>query len=126
MEVRREEMPFQVIDGLEWKAAGEGDGPGRRKAHQERSDEPRPGRGSYNIYIVKPEPGSGQSGLEGSREIFQMRPRRDLRHHAAVQGVRVHLRGDHVGENAALSVHDGDGRLVTGGFDAEDEGRIES
>ena len=65
-------------------------------------------------------PRSGERLLERDRQVLQVRARRDLRHDPAVGGVRRELRGDDVREHAALAVEDGDGRLVAGGFDAED------
>src|SRR5258708_12864294 len=44
---------------------------------------------------------------------------RELRYHAAEFPVQVDLRVDDVGEDAAAVLHDGDGRFVAAGFDAQ-------
>src|SRR5260370_33500208 len=77
------------------------------------------------MYIVNTHSRTPEGLLERSRKSLQVRPAGHLWHHAAVKGVRAHLCGDHVGEDPALAVHYGDGRLVAGRLDSEDvhEGR---
>jgi hypothetical protein len=42
-----------------------------------------------------------------------------LRHHAAVTGVDVHLRGDYAGYYIGAVLDDGGSRLIAGGLDAQ-------
>ena len=50
-----------------------------------------------------------------------MRARRDFRHDAAVERVRLDLRGNDVRQDAAVSVEDGDRGLVAGSLDAKND-----
>ena len=47
----------------------------------------------------------------------------EFRHHPAVTGMLVDLRGDHVGQDLPTVANDGGGSFVTGRFDAEDKHR---
>ena len=52
-----------------------------------------------------------------------MRPRRDLRHDAAVGGMARQLAVQRLGVHPALGVDQGDPGLVAAGLDAEHDGR---
>ena len=50
-----------------------------------------------------------------------MRPRRDLRHHAAVRLVRLRLADDGLGEDSPVARDQRRRAVVAGGFEAEDQ-----
>src|SRR5260370_3666759 len=60
------------------------------------------------------------------RQALEVIAGRELRYHAAELLVQVDLRVDDVGEDAAAVFHDGDGRFVAAGFDAERQGQAAS
>src|SRR4029450_1612274 len=67
---------------------------------------------------VRPDARSASSSAAGR---FSRGARGELRHDASVGSVRGQLRGNDVGEHAAVAVEQGHGGLVAGGLDAENE-----
>ncbi len=128
LEEVREEVPLEVVHRDERQPRGGAEALGEGNAHDERAHE----AGAC---------GDGDGGEVGRRErvaaerlarlcqgLFErahdglgMLARGDLGHHAAEACMEVDLGGDDAREHAAGRVDHGDGRLVAGGFDGEDE-----
>ena len=114
-------MALEVVDADEGDAAREGERLAGREPDEERADEPGAGRRGDEADVRRrpsrprrAPPRRLPAGSPGARA-----PRSPARRRR--RGVRRDLRGDDVGEHAALAVEDGDGGLVAGGLDAEDD-----
>ena len=93
----------------------------RRKADQQRPDQTRARRRRDQADVLEADARDRQRLLEHRRKVLEMGSRGDLRDDPAVTRVGRELRGDHVGAHAALAVEDGDGCLVAGRLDAEND-----
>ena len=90
-------------------------------ADQQRSGEAGTGGDGDGVEIGEGDVGLGQRGADHGNDGAEMLAAGQLRHHAAVAGVRGDLRGDGGGKGARAALDDRRGGLVAGGFDAEDE-----
>jgi hypothetical protein len=121
LQVRREKMPLEMVDADERDPTREGQSLACREAHEQRADQPGPGRRGDEPDVLEADARPSQRFFENRGQIFEVRARRHFRNDAAVRRVRPHLRGDDVGQHAALAVEHGDRRLVAGGLDPEDD-----
>ena len=70
-----------------------------------------------NVWVVAAaQAGHLQRTVGELGDDLHVRARGDLGHDAAVDSVQVGLRKDLIGQHLAPVAHEGDGRLVTGGF----------
>ena len=77
---------------------------GHLAADDQPADQPRPGAGRHAAQLAEPQPGARHHAAHQVRQQRQMRPRGDLRHHAAIRRVRRLLAGDALGQHAAVAV----------------------
>ena len=97
-------------------APGIGQGLGEAQAHQHGPDEARGIGDGDGVDVVLGAVGLRQGPLRQGRDDLHMLAGGDLRHHAAVEGVHLRLRGDGVGQDLPSVLHHGGGGLVAGGF----------
>ena len=119
-EVERGDVPLQMVDRNERQATRPGDRLRSREAHEQGTDQSRPLRDRHLLHVVERCAGLLERRANGWEDELQMIPRRNLRHHAAVPGVKRRLRRDDRGEHDPL-LGDQRGRgLVAGRLDPED------
>ena len=92
---------------------------GEVDADQQRADQPRCRRDRDPVEVGKRHAGVRQRLVHHPRDRLRVAAARDLRHHAAVELMFLHLRRDHVAAHGAAVGHHRGGGLVTGGFNAE-------
>ena len=98
-----------------------GDGLARHQPDHDTANQARARRRGNAIEVAK----AGACVLHGLGdepvEVFDMRARRDFRHHAAIGSVFVDLRQNEIGVDTPGLVDDGNGRLVATRFDTQDQ-----
>ena len=92
---------------------------GKIHANQHRADKPRCIGNSYRIDILPCQIGIFQRLLRQSVNCLNMLSGGNLRHHAAVDPVQVHLRGDAVRQHLPPIPDDGYSGFITGGFHSQ-------
>ena len=100
-----------------------GDGLGRDQPDQQAADQTRPGGRGDPGELGKGQTGFRHDALDQTVEDLDVRPRRDLRHHAAVGGMARQLAVQRLGAHPPPGVDQGDPGLVAAGLDAEHDGR---
>jgi len=123
---RAERMAFEMVDRDQRLARGQrqrlaGDQPDHHPA-----DQTRPGGGGDRIDRVEPEARVRQRRFDQGREMLDMSPRGDFRHHPAIRRMRRLLASEAMREDAAVAVDDRCRGLVTTRFQAEDQRHLAS
>ena len=121
VEERGEGVPLDVVARDEGNAEAEGDPPPLREADEERADEAGAGRRDDETDVLEPGPRPFERLVQERREVRQVGARGDLGNDAAVAAVHVDLRRDDGRRDPAVLAEEGDGGLVAGGLEAEDE-----
>ena len=118
-----ERMRLQMIDRDQRQLVHERQSLGGRDADQQAADQPRPGRHRHSVKLVQADTRLAHSLGNDLVEALHVRPRGNLRHHAAVAAVLLPLRAHDVGQDAPAPVrgtrHDRRRRLVAARLDAE-------
>ena len=112
-----------MVDRDQRQVARQGDGLAGRKPHHHPAHQPRPRRRRHAVQRVETQPGLVHGAGDDGIDHLHMRPRRDLRHHAAVGRMIGDLAGDHRGQHGRFAgphAHHGGGGLVAAGLDAQD------
>ena len=121
VEERGERVPLDVVARDERDAEAEGDSPRLREADEKRPDEAGAGRRDDEAHVLEPGARPLERLVQERREVRQVGPGRDLRDDPAVAAVHVDLRGDDGRDDRAVLPEEGDGGLVAGALEAEDE-----
>ena len=114
-----------MIDRDEGLVVREGQRLGRHDAHHHAADQPRPAGRGDGVEIGQPDTRFVERLGDQPVDALEMRPRGDLRHHAAETPMLGELAVDCIGQNPAdrlgpgLAFDHGDGGLVTARFDAQ-------
>ena len=116
------EVPAEVVDRVERHLPGDRIGLGRGHSHQQGACQPGPDGGRDDVRLGDAR--RVQCAAHGGPQRLQMRPRRDLGHHAAEPGVFVDAGGHLVGQQCHGAVGrqlgDADSGFVAGTFDGKD------
>ena len=115
-------MGFQVVDGHERHIPHQGQRLGCAHSHQQRADKAGAGGSGHRLHIVVAETGFDHRLGHHRGEQLHMGPTGDLRDHAAVAGVQIHLAADHRRKNGGGARDHGRRGFVTRGLDAQDDG----
>ncbi len=111
-------MPPQVVHRDQGQARGEGQPLGEVHPHQQGPNEPR-GIGDGNaVQVRKGLARLGKGLLHHAHNGLAVAAGGDLRHHAPIDLVLLHLRGDHRGKDGSAVLHQGGGGLVARAFNA--------
>ncbi len=116
-----EGMGFQMVDRDEWLRGRPGDALCRHRADDEAADQPRPGRRRHAIEPIDGCVSLGEGAPDEPLDMVEMRPRRDLRHDAAIGRVLLQLGVDQIGldQRPRMVAHHRDRGLVAARLDAE-------
>ncbi len=118
---RREEVAFQVVDGMKAATLGVGNGLAQREPHEKRTNETRTLGGGDDVHVAQLETGFLQRGCADRWPVSEMFPRGDLRDHAAKRTMRLELTRDRRRQDAAIPIHHRAGRVVAGGLDPQSD-----
>ena len=110
------DMAAHVVHRDERHAERERGGLGKVHADEQRADEPRRAGDGHGVNVAAGQAGHRQRAVGQLGDDLHVRTRGDLGHDAAVNGVQVGLGKNLIGQHLAPVAHEGDGRLVTGGF----------
>ena len=121
LEVERRDVRAEVVDGDEVETSRPGDRLGGGETDEQRADQPGALRHRDPGDVVEPRLTIVESRSEHGADELQVPSRGDLRHHAAVAGVELRLRGDDRREHDTLTGHHRRGRLVAGRLEAQDQ-----
>ncbi len=92
-----------------------------RNPHQQRPRQPRPLRHSNRIQILKPNARTAHRLTHHRHDVAQMLARGQLRNHAAVVRMQVHLRGNNVRQRLRTTAHHCRRRLIARALDAQNQ-----
>jgi hypothetical protein len=119
-------MPVEVVHRHERQLTGGGKCLGRREAHQQSADQPRPVRNGHRVDVVETSARAFEGvGRDGIHQL-EVVARGDLRHNPAIAGVQQPLRRDHVGRDLSFGAHDGGAGVVATRLDPEDHAVVRS
>ncbi len=118
-----ERMRLEMIDRDEGHAASKRDRLPRDHANDQPADQAWPRCRCHAVDRIESEGGLGQRLDDRRVEQLDMGARGDLRHHPAIDGVKVELRAHHARQDGAAAVglepHEGGCGLVAARLDAE-------
>ena len=99
-----------------------------REVHPDkhRADQPRRIRHGHGVDVAARKLCLLQRLIREAVDGLDVLARRDLRHHAAIQFMQLHLRGDAVRQHLAPVAHDGNRRFVAGRFDCQNVHAVKS
>ncbi len=120
LEQRSEEVTLEVMDADGGQSPRKGQRPGERGARQKRTDQARSGRVGHAIEFGCAGTGFIQRPLDQRQQALDMVARSQFRDHTTVGLVQIDLGVQHMREQAAAVIEDGDGGFVAGGFESED------
>ncbi len=106
------DVGLQMIDGHQRQASGQAQGLGGRQADQQRTGQPRRVGDRDRVELIESDAGPAQRLVDDRQDPLDVRPRCDLRHHAAESLVQMLLRGDDRREDLELVGHDRRRRFV--------------
>ena len=118
-QVERGDVAVQVVHRNEREPARGGERLGRRQAHQQRADQPRPARDGDGLDLLELRLGLLERLGEHRSDQLEVPTRGDLGDDAAVACVQRGLRGNDVRADAPVSCDERDGRLVARGLDPQ-------
>ena len=110
------DVAAHMVHRDERHAERERGGLGKVHADEQRADEPRRAGDGHGVDVTAGQTGHCQRAVGQLGDDLHVRARGDLGYDAAVNGVQVSLGKDLIGQHLAPVAHEGDGRLVTGGF----------
>ena len=119
-------VSFEVIDGDQGLVEGEGQRLGVSDSDQQRAGQPRSLGHSQRVDGLVGLPGISQRFADHRHNRFQMLPRSQLRHDAAIRLVGRDLREDDIRDDFLSRIDHGSRSLVAGAFDAENVGASHS
>ena len=122
-EARGQRMRLEMVDREERQAMHRRDRLGGDQPDQQAADQTRSGGRGDARELGESQAGFAHDALDQMVEDLDVRPRRDLRHDAAVGGMARQLAVQRLGAHPALGVDQGDPGLVAAGLDAEHDGR---
>ena len=99
-EPHRQRMTGEMIDGDERQAAGERDRLRLRHPDDDAADEARPAGRRDRVEGLEADAGRIEAPFDQPVEMIQMRPRRNLRHDAAIGAMLGELREHEIGADA--------------------------
>ena len=108
-------MRLVMVDSDKWFSQSERDGLRGLESNEQGHRQARPLRSGNSVELPRLHTRIAQRGLHDGNQIPQMFPCGKFRHHAAVFGVQLDLRGDGAGQNPAVA-HDGGAGFITGTF----------
>jgi len=111
-------MAFQMVDADDGNIAHGGNGLGRHDADQHAADQPRPGRHGNGGKVIERDARRVQRFFHHMVDVVQMRAGGNFGHNAAI-GFMLLLAEDEIGQNLPPARHDGDGGLITAGFNPQ-------
>ena len=111
------DVAFQMVDGDERQAVGEGQSLGVGDAHQKRSGETGAAGDGDGVEIGEGDVGLGECGADHGNNGAEMLAASQLGNDASIAGVGGDLRGNDGAERARAALDHGGGGLVAGGFD---------
>ncbi len=94
-------MAFEMVHREEWLVVREGQRLGGHDAHHHAADQPRAASGGNAVEIAEFQFGLGQRVGQQAVDALEVRPRGNLRHHAAEAAMLGDLAVDHVCQNAS-------------------------
>ena len=109
-------MAPDMMDGDQGDSQGKGRRLGKAEAHQHRADQAGGIGHRYGVNIGAGAAGADQGLFRQGGDGLHMLAGGNLRNHAAVQGMEIHLGGDGVGQHMPSVLHHRNGGLVAGGF----------
>ena len=112
------DVPPQMVHRDEGQPGGEGQALGEVHPHQQGPDEPRGVGDGDAVQVGEGLAALGQSLPHHPGDGLAVAAGGNLRHHAAVDLVFLHLRGDHRGEDLPPVLHHRGGGLVARAFNA--------
>ncbi len=118
---RRQQVPFHVMHGHRRHPPGESQAAAHGGPHQQRAYQPRPGGigDAVDAALCSRTTGGLEHLVQQRHQLSHVVPGGELRHHAAILGVRGRLAVKQVPEQAGLAVEYGDPGLVAGCLDSQ-------
>ncbi len=117
-----EEVGLHVMHRHQRPFQREGRRLGPAQPHQQRPDQPRPGRHRHGVHVREGRAGLPEGGVHHRLHPAQVGPGRQLGHHAPVHLMDV-LGEDHVPQELVLPPQHGGGRLVAARLQTQHQGR---
>jgi hypothetical protein len=115
-------MGFQVIDGDERQAMGQRHALGEGSPHDQSTDEPGTRCCRDRIKRRIADAGLGHDARHKPRQMLQMRPRGNFRHHAAKGCVFLQLAKDGLSQNGAIRAQYSRGGFIAAALNPQDDG----
>jgi poly(A) polymerase len=119
LQQNRVDVAFEVIDGDERLAEGEGQGFGVGDADEQSAGEAGAFSDGNGVQVGELDAGAGDGFADDGDNVAQVLARGEFGDDAAVDRMHRHLRGDDVGERLRARAHDGGRGFVARAFDAE-------
>jgi hypothetical protein len=116
---RRQQVALHVVHADRRHAPGPRQAAAHAGPHQQRPDQPGPGRVGHPVECLGRRAGLFKHLFYQRKQLADVVAGGELRHHAAELGMQLHLAVQGVRQQAALGVEHGHPGLVTGGLDAE-------
>ena len=115
-QIVRRDMAAQMMHGHKRQICRIGEAFGVVDADEQRADQPgRIGHGN-GVDAAQCQSGVGKRLTDHAGHRFRVAARGDFGHHAAIELMFLHLRGDHIRQRPAAVFHNGGGGFVAGGF----------
>ena len=115
----RQQVALHVVHADRRDAPGEGQGLGAGGAHQQGADQTGTGGVGDGLDLRNLGARLAQHLADQWQHALDVVARGQLRHHAAVDAMQVDLAEQGIGQQAALTVVEGDTGFVAGGFQAQ-------
>ena len=115
------DVPPQVVDRHQRLAGRVGQPLGKVDPHQHRPDQAGGKGDGYRVHLVDGAAGVGQGLAHRGADVLAVAAAGDLGHHPAVEGLLLDAGGDDVAVQDAPVLDQGGRRLVTGGFDSQND-----
>ena len=113
-------MSDNVVDPHQRNTQRPGQGLGRGRGHQQRTDQPRAMSHRHRIKVVVTDAGLAQRFANDRDDALEVCPAGDLRHDARISPMQFMLGGDHVTADPCPALHHGRGGLIATRFDPQD------
>jgi len=118
-----QQVRLAMVDAHQGLARGQGQALGEAQTHQQAAQQPRPAGHGDAVQVRRGDAAAGEQLARQAGQAPQMLPRGQFRHHAAEDGMDRVLRGQPLQHQPAV-LHQGHGRFVAGGLDAQDQHRL--
>ena len=113
------DVALQMVHAQQRHIQRPGDGFGGVEAGQQRPGQPRPVGYGHRVDVLQPHPAIAHRPLQRRRQVANVLPRGQLRHHAAIGRMELRLRRDDVRPQDAPVFHHPGRRFVAGSFNAQ-------